>query len=30
MNEYSNDGMYRKDKTEILGERHYTVWVVDG
>ena len=32
MNEWvwSVDGMILTGETEVLGEKHYTVWVVDG
>jgi len=26
---WSNGGMILTGKTEVLGEKHYTVWVVD-
>jgi len=27
---WSNGGMVLTGETEVLGEKHYTVWVVDG
>jgi len=27
---WSNGGMVLIGETEVLGEKHYTVWVVDG
>jgi len=28
--EWSNGGMILVGETEVLGEKHYTAWVVDG
>jgi len=27
---WSNGGMVLTEETEVLGEKHYTAWVVDG